>query len=148
MKLISSSFFVVLLISGLISCKSESDDFEDLTTPSADSINVSTSATPAAATPLPALPPPPISLPQAPAGLPNQVGQRPSINPAHGMPYHDCSIAVGAPLAGNGNAAQPAMPAFTPTLPNLQIPPAGIKLNPAHGKPGHRCEIAVGAPLS
>jgi hypothetical protein len=154
MKLISTSFFVVMLISGLISCKSESEDFEDLTTsptPSAssvDSISVGTSATPAAATPLPALPPPAITLPQSPASLSNQAGQRPLTNPAHGLPYHDCSLAVGAPLANKGNAAQQVMPALTPTLPNLQPTPGGLKLNPAHGKPGHRCEIAVGAPLS
>lgn len=55
----------------------------------------------------------------------------PTVNPAHGQPYHDCSIAVGAPLAGQeGPAASSA------------------KLNPAHGQPGHRCDIAVGAPLS
>jgi hypothetical protein len=148
MKLLSTVFSAVLFLSGLIACKSESDDFEDLNTPSSDSISVSNAPTPAAATPLPTLPPPAITLPQAPAGLPNQVGQRPLVNPAHGLPYHDCSIAVGALLANNGNAAQPSLPALSPTLPNLQRTPAGLKLNPAHGKPGHRCEIAVGAPLS
>ncbi|HTE28026.1 hypothetical protein [Flavitalea sp.] len=148
MKLLSTVFLVVFFVSGLIACKSESDDFEDLSNPTPDSISVGNSATPAAATPLPAIPPPAITLPQAPAGLPNQVGQRPLTNPSHGLPYHDCSIEVGAPLADKGNAAKPAMPGFTPTLPDLQPTPAGVKLNPAHGKPGHRCEIAVGAPLS
>lgn len=55
---------------------------------------------------------------------------KPSVNPAHGQPYHDCSIAVGAPLVAK------------------EAPAANVKLNPAHGQPGHRCDIAVGAPLS
>jgi hypothetical protein len=154
MKLSSAMFFSVFFVSGLIACKSESEDFEDSTAPSAssaplaDTISQVGPATPVTATPLPAIPPPALTLPQLPAGLPNQAGQIPLINPAHGLPYHDCSIEVGAPLASKGKAVQPATPAFTPTLPNLQTPPSGVKLNPAHGKPGHRCEIAVGAPLS
>jgi hypothetical protein len=56
----------------------------------------------------------------------------PTHNPAHGQPYHDCSIAVGAPLVVKESTGE-----------------AGVKkLNPAHGQPGHRCDIAVGAPLS
>lgn len=60
--------------------------------------------------------------------------ERPTRNPAHGQPFHDCSLAVGAPLV-------------------VKEPAAGedgkeVKLNPAHGQPGHRCDIAVGAPLT
>ena len=83
------------------------------------------------------------------------------INPAHGLPGHDCSVAVGAPLKSKATvvAAAPVkvalpspktvetasalspVPNFTPNLnPNA-------KVNPAHGQPGHDCKIAVGAPL-
>ena len=146
MKVLSASLLSILIVSGLIACKSEEDDFEDVSAKTADSMSVSAPVAPAAA-PLPALPPPPIALPQPAATLSNQAGQRPLVNPAHGLPYHDCSIAVGAPLAEKGNVSQPVQPAFTPTLPQLQSPQGGVKVNPAHGKPGHRCEIAVGAPL-
>lgn len=54
----------------------------------------------------------------------------PTHNPAHGEPYHDCSIAVGAPLV-----KQPA-------------PTKEITRNPEHGMPGHRCDIPVGEPLT
>ena len=148
MRLISSVLLTICIASGLLACNSGSDDVEGIDTPSSDTMSVSNSATPAAATPLPALPPPAVTLPQAPSGLPAQAGQRPLKNPAHGLPYHDCTIAVGAPLVDKGNTGQPTMPALTPTLPSLQPTPGGVKLNPAHGKPGHRCEIAVGAPLS
>lgn len=85
----------------------------------------------------------PASSPQPPAGM------RPAVNPEHGQPFHDCNVAVGAPLPG---AVQPAsatpvqgLPATAPALPNNT---PGVKLNPAHGQPGHRCELPVGAPLS
>lgn len=61
---------------------------------------------------------------------PTSVSEIPTHNPAHGQPYHDCSLAVGAPLVVK-------QPTTTP----------GIKLNPEHGLPGHRCDLAVGAPL-
>ena len=58
----------------------------------------------------------------------------PTHNPAHGQPYHDCSIAVGAPLVVKESSGDAS---------------GGVKkLNPAHGQPGHRCDIAVGAPLT
>lgn len=62
---------------------------------------------------------------------PSSVSEVPTHNPPHGQPYHDCSIAVGAPLVNK----QPA-----PTKENTR--------NPEHGKPGHRCDIPVGAPLT
>ncbi|HTF28055.1 MAG TPA: hypothetical protein VK625_04375 [Flavitalea sp.] len=80
----------------------------------------------------------------------------PAKNPAHGQPFHDCSIAVGAPLANRQTIVNPSaqslppgqsLPAVPPLQPVLPASPSGVKLNPAHGKPGHRCEIAVGAPL-
>jgi hypothetical protein len=148
MKLSSAAILVLLLTSGMSACQSEPQDFEELNSTTFDSPGVSKPTEPAVATPLPALPAQAVPLPQMPQSQPVQVGQRPLTNPAHGLPYHDCAIAVGAPLADKGNTALPSLPAFTPSLPNLQQTPAGMKLNPAHGKPGHRCEIAVGAPLS
>lgn len=83
------------------------------------------------------------------------------INPAHGQPGHDCSVAVGAPLKSKATvaAATPVKvalpspkavetaPALAPApnfAPNLN---PNAKVNPAHGQPGHDCKIAVGAPL-
>jgi hypothetical protein len=71
-----------------------------------------------------------------------ETGQRPTHNPAHGMPYHDCALEVGAPLA-----AEQAVP----TLPKANEKPAEkspVKLNPAHGQPGHSCDVEVGATLT
>lgn len=76
----------------------------------------------------------------------NLTTERPDKNPAHGLPYHDCGIPVGAPLVAVQLPAQNG----TPAQPEMQIPPTavkGAKLNPAHGQPGHRCDIQVGAPL-
>ena len=95
-----------------------------------------------------------------------------ALNPAHGEPGHDCSIAVGAPLNSaksgasqqsqpimqNGNAGQiqpnsvtstpAASPAPVMAIPNNKTP-AGTsgKVNPAHGEPGHDCSKPVGEPL-
>ncbi|WP_304237241.1 hypothetical protein [Jiulongibacter sediminis] len=67
----------------------------------------------------------PASLPQ-----PNfKANQNVKLNPAHGQPGHDCSVAVGAPLPSSGTTA------------------SSVKINPAHGQPGHDCSVAVGAPL-
>lgn len=82
----------------------------------------------------------------------------PGMNPPHGMPGHDCAVAVGAPLNGKNATAAPqnapqntapqnSAPANGPLLsvPRISSTPAGI--NPPHGEPGHDCSIAVGAPL-
>lgn len=67
----------------------------------------------------------PVALPQ-----PNfNANQNVKLNPAHGQPGHDCSVAVGAPLPSSGSSA------------------SSVKINPAHGQPGHDCSVAVGAPL-
>ncbi len=67
--------------------------------------------------------------PQPVAAQPNfNVPKNLTVNPAHGQPGHDCSIAVGAPLTNANAASEP-------------------KINPAHGQPGHDCSVAVGAPL-
>ncbi|WP_341227539.1 hypothetical protein [uncultured Arcticibacterium sp.] len=74
------------------------------------------------------------------------------LNPAHGMPGHNCDVAVGAPLP-SGPVAQSApvpaaLTAAQPTVastPNLNVNLKNI--NPAHGQPGHDCAVAVGAPL-
>lgn len=81
----------------------------------------------------------------------NTASSKPLINPAHGMPGHDCAVSVGALLPQKGNA-QPNLKNTTPVQIEAQNLPAetkkAIKLNPAHGQPGHSCEVAVGAPLS
>lgn len=85
------------------------------------------------------------------------------LNPAHGEPGHDCSIAVGAPLKASART-NVATPTPKPTIQTVTPPPTatvntvpqpvatidskGQKLNPAHGQPNHRCDIAVGAPLN
>ncbi|MNY26758.1 hypothetical protein D3C86_1606250 [compost metagenome] len=94
-----------------------------------------------------------------PAGVPSAStqtvpsGQRPTKNPEHGQPFHDCAIPVGADLVAENLPAQPkAVEAPVNMQPEVQqqaVPTANdVKLNPAHGAPGHRCDIAVGAPLS
>lgn len=107
-----------------------------------------------------------------PAGLPSAsapvaaTGEKPTHNPAHGQPYHDCAIAVGAPLNAKNNApataapspaavtTSPAAATTSPVNAPVVTPPAvpanqkEVRLNPAHGQPGHSCAIAVGAPLS
>jgi hypothetical protein len=95
-----------------------------------------------------------------PAGLPSAsapvaaTGEKPANNPAHGQPYHDCALPVGAPLNAKNNApaaqgtpvSVTTSPATTPTsVPKNQ---KEVRLNPAHGQPGHSCAIAVGAPLT
>ncbi|RZL32681.1 MAG: hypothetical protein EOO96_13560 [Pedobacter sp.] len=84
------------------------------------------------------------------------------LNPAHGEPGHDCSIAVGAPLKASARANAPTpqpqavQPISQPTATVSSTPQAAVatvdskgqKLNPAHGQPGHDCAIAVGAPLN
>lgn len=92
-----------------------------------------------------------------PAGVPSAqsvpASERPTHNPAHGQPYHDCALAVGAPLNAVNPAPAPvnAAPANnTPVVTEEAAVPAqkGVKLNPEHGQPGHSCSVAVGAPLS
>jgi hypothetical protein len=85
------------------------------------------------------------------------------LNPAHGQPGHDCSIAVGAPLKSTAAAAKPApasaqpVATSTPTFETKSVAAPAVssvpnlnpnaKINPAHGQPGHDCAVAVGAPL-
>ncbi|SHH00116.1 hypothetical protein [Pedobacter caeni] len=109
-----------------------------------------------------------------PAGLPSAstpvaaTGEKPANNPAHGQPYHDCALPVGAPLnAKNNTPAAPGTPVAVPATPvatqatpvSVTTSPATtptsvpknqkeVRLNPAHGQPGHSCAIAVGAPLT
>jgi hypothetical protein len=80
-------------------------------------------------------------------------GQRPAKNPAHGQPFHDCALPVGAVLVAADLQAQPkAVTAPVDLQPEAQQQTAPttkeVKLNPAHGAPGHKCEVPVGAPLS
>ncbi|HKG07045.1 MAG TPA: hypothetical protein VKB19_11330 [Pedobacter sp.] len=92
----------------------------------------------------------------APAVQTAESGQKPVNNPAHGQPFHDCAIAVGAPLASAPAAT--AAPAVNVTNTPASVPAAvqaqpdnsnkEVKLNPPHGQPGHSCKIAVGAPLT
>lgn len=103
--------------------------------------------------------PTPTGLPSASAPV-AATGEKPTHNPAHGQPYHDCAIAVGAPLnAKNNTPAATAAPVPAPvtaspvtapaaTAPSVPANQKEVRLNPAHGQPGHSCAIAVGAPLS
>lgn len=102
--------------------------------------------------------PTPTGLPSASASV-TATREKPTHNPAHGQPYHDCAIAVGAPLNAKNNAPAvstsapapaTAVPANAPavTAPSVPANQKEVKLNPAHGQQGHSCAIAVGAPLS
>ena len=96
-----------------------------------------------------------------------ETGTRPTLNPAHGEPYHRCDIEVGAPL-NSAPASQNAVPPVAQQAPasggfnTNPISPSGAPapsvsssaavgpkpaLNPAHGEPHHRCDLQVGAPL-
>jgi hypothetical protein len=74
-----------MLMIGLIafvfaSCQSESDKKENVITPTPNGVpSASTEATPS--------------------------GQRPANNPAHGQPFHDCALPVGAAFAAQPQAA-------------------------------------------
>jgi hypothetical protein len=62
------------------------------------------------------------------------------LNPAHGLPGHNCAIDVGAPLSSAGTVPQAvSKPAIGST--------ANARINPAHGQPDHDCSVAVGDPL-
>lgn len=78
-----------------------------------------------------------------------QSGQRPTHNPPHGQPFHDCALPDGAPFPTN-NASQPKTTELPQPKVEMQQPAASesVKLNPAHGQPGHKCELPVGAPLT
>jgi len=78
------------------------------------------------------------------------------LNPPHGQPGHDCSVAVGAPLKGGAGGAATTQPMIQPTTaaPAISLPAnnttgntSGTKLNPPHGQPGHDCSVEVGKPL-
>ncbi len=136
--LIAAASFIVVMN---IACESQGSDEDYVPTP-AMTASPETAADSQAAMPSGMQTLPPV-LPQVPAGT---LSARPAVNPAHGLPHHDCSIEVGAPLPPVNGAAGAVQ---GPTMPGaLSSAPAGVRLNPEHGKPGHRCEIAVGAPLS
>lgn len=96
----------------------------------------------------------PTAQPATPSGPVQQnaaTGERPANNPAHGQPFHDCSIPVGAPLNAKNTATPTAQtPVATPAAVQKQTPASNkeVKLNPPHGQPGHDCKISVGAPLT
>jgi hypothetical protein len=73
-----------------------------------------------------------------------------ALNPAHGMPGHNCAIPVGAPLNG-GSATPKAAEAQTINVNSNNATPVKSSgtgaINPAHGQPGHDCAVPVGAPL-
>lgn len=77
----------------------------------------------------------------------NQNEDAPKLNPAHGMPGHDCAIPVGAPL--NGTAANTTTPANTTqsTVSPIRVDQTP-NVNPPHGEPGHDCTVPVGSPLN
>lgn len=82
-------------------------------------------------------------------------GERPTHNPEHGQPYHDCALPVGAPFNTKQVAPVTTVPTETPqnNTPAPATPPVSAtqkeaRLNPAHGQPGHTCDLPVGAPLT
>jgi len=100
-----------------------------------------------------------VALTPTPNGVPSasssntSSGQRPANNPAHGQPFHDCALPVGAALAVENSPAQQeaaTAPVNMQPAPQQQMAPTtgAVKLNPEHGAPGHKCELPVGAPLS
>ncbi|WP_029034394.1 hypothetical protein [Salinimicrobium terrae] len=72
------------------------------------------------------------------------------VNPAHGLPGHDCAVPVGAPL--NETAGNTPNPTPTSQLPSTSVSPIRVdqtpNVNPPHGEPGHDCAVPVGAPLN
>ncbi len=131
MKNILSVLVVITIVSAVVSCRPKKVDNKYAPAPAINAAPANPSVLPAASSSQPG------------------TGMRPAINPEHGQPFHDCTIAVGAPLPP---VAQPAstrpaqgLPPAQPGLPNNT---PGVKLNPAHGQPGHKCELPVGAPLS
>jgi hypothetical protein len=122
-------------------------------------LGVINSTVPSSSAPLASLAP---AASSAPLSAPKTAVSTARLNPAHGQPGHDCSIAVGAPLKNTASAkpaqatAQPVV-ASTPTLETKTVAAPAVanvpnlnpnaKLNPAHGQPGHDCAVAVGAPL-
>lgn len=121
-----------MLLIGLValvfsSCQSESGKKETVITPTPTGVNSTSTETTA-------------------------TGEKPAVNPAHGQPFHDCALPVGAPLVASDLPAQPdASTAPVNMQPQVQQQPATsqeVRLNPAHGAPGHKCELPVGAPLS
>ncbi|MBX3241145.1 MAG: hypothetical protein KIT80_16680 [Chitinophagaceae bacterium] len=126
MKKILSVSLAAIMVIVMASCQSRTKGDEYVPVPA---INAAPKVTPANS----------MGLPINPSVLPVTaqpgIGARPAVNPAHGQPFHDCNLAVGAPFP---QAVQPVSPKNSPD----------VKLNPPHGQPGHRCEIAVGAPLS
>jgi len=78
------------------------------------------------------------------------------LNPAHGLPGHQCEIAVGAPLDSKPTAPNPAQ--IQPTISANQIVPitnaspvaqnVAAGMNFDHSQPNHRCDNGVGDPLN
>lgn len=98
----------------------------------------------------------------------NTPSDKPALNPEHGLPYHRCEIAVGAPIdsaptqqappqvapqqtaASNSFNTNPISPSLAPSSAPAPVQATGPKPanNPAHGQPHHRCDLEVGAPLT
>jgi len=146
-----STYLVAFIVVTIMACQSEEieEDLSDAVR--TDSSSVLPPVTPATQTDA-ALEMPTV----APSTQTDAALVMPAKNPAHGQPFHDCSIAVGAPLVNRQTIVNPSAPGLPPGQSLPAVPPvqpvlpalrSGVKLNPAHGKPGHRCEIAVGAPL-
>ena len=144
----------------LYSCdKKEASTTENaaITATATDSTNVSVAKTSAD-----------ITSQDATAVAANTPSDKPALNPEHGMPYHRCEIAVGAPIdsaptqqappqvvpqqtaASNSFNTNPISPSLAPSSAPASVQATGPKPanNPAHGQPHHRCDLEVGAPLT
>ncbi|WP_449436007.1 hypothetical protein [Pedobacter steynii] len=73
--------YICLLAFGFSACQTSPKDTQNIVTPTPNGVPSAQSATPS-----------------GPAQQNATAGERPANNPAHGQPFHDCSIPVGAPL--------------------------------------------------
>lgn len=123
---------ICLLALGFSACQTNPKETQNIVTPTPNGVPAAQSATPS-----------------GPVQQNVTAGERPANNPAHGQPFHDCSIPVGAPLNAKNTTAPASQAPVAAPVP--QQVPAGnkeVKLNPPHGQPGHDCKVSVGAPLS
>lgn len=124
--------YICFLAFGFSACQTSPKETQNIVTPTPNGVPSAQSTTTS-----------------VPAQQSAATGERPANNPAHGQPFHDCSIPVGAPLNAK-NTTVPAVQAPVAAPAQQQAPATDkeVKLNPPHGQPGHDCKVSVGAPLT
>jgi len=127
--------YICSLAIAFSACQSSPKETQNIVTPTPNGVPTSTSAAPSTA------------VQQSAAS-----GERPANNPAHGQPFHDCALPVGAPLNAKNTATPAAQAPVAAPAVQQQAPTTNtnkeVKLNPPHGQPGHDCKVSVGAPLT